>query len=233
MGSAARSANREARSAIQAIVFDFDGVLADSEPLHLRAYQEVLQPLGLTLTRDEYYNNYLGFDDEGVFTRIAQAHGVAASDEQVAALIEEKTRIFDDMMAAGEMLYPAATACVRRMAERYPLGIASGALRHEIEAILRAGQLDRHFRFIVASGETPEGKPAPDPYRRAAELHGVPPAGCVAIEDSRWGIESAKAAGLWCVAITNTYPPDELALADTVIASLEELTPGLIEGLQS
>jgi HAD superfamily hydrolase (TIGR01509 family) len=221
------------RSAIQAIVFDFDGVLADSEPLHLRAYQDVLQPLGLELTRDEYYANYLGYDDAGVFTQIAQAHGLTASDDQIAALIEEKTRLFDGMIAAGEMLYPAAVACVHRMSARYPLGIASGALRHEIEAILRAGRLDRHFRFIVASGETREGKPAPDPYRRAAELHGVRPASCVAIEDSRWGIESAKGAGLWCIGITNTYPRDELTRADAVIDSLEELTPGLIEGLQS
>ena len=219
--------------AIQAIVFDFDGVLADSEPLHLRSYQEVLSPLGVSVTRQEYYAEYLGYDDEGVFSRIAEQHGFRFDTRQLASLIAEKTRIFDEMMAAGEMLYPEARACVERMSATYPLGIASGALRHEIEAILRAGRLDRHFRFIVASGETPEGKPAPDPYRRAAELHRVLPAECVAIEDSRWGIESAKAAGLWCIGITNTYPREELGMADRVIESLEELTPGLIDGLQS
>jgi HAD superfamily hydrolase (TIGR01509 family) len=147
---------------------------------------------------------------------------------QIAGLIEEKTRLFDHMIAAGQMLYPAARACVDRMAALFPLGIASGALRHEIEAILRAGNLEAHFRFIVASGETPQGKPAPDPYRRAAELHGLHPSRCVAIEDSRWGIESAKSAGLWCIAITNTYRREELTMADRIIDSLDELTPELV-----
>jgi beta-phosphoglucomutase len=225
-----RTPNRGPRTAIQALVFDFDGVLADSEPLHLRSYQEVLTPMGITLTRDEYYSDYLGYDDEGVFTKIAEARGLRMDERRVYALIEEKTRVFDDMIAAGEMLYPAARACVERMAARFPLGIASGALRHEIEAILRAGRLHDHFRFIVASGETPEGKPAPDPYRRAAELHGIAPVSCLAIEDSRWGIESAKSAGLWCIGITNTYPREELTMADRVIDSLDELTPALIRG---
>ncbi len=222
--------NRSSRTAIRALVFDFDGVLADSEPLHLRSYQEVLTPIGIRITRDEYYTHYLGYDDEGVFTKIAEARGVRMEPPQVAALIAEKTRVFDDMIAAGEMLYPAARACVERMAAHFPLGIASGALRHEIEAILRGGNLARHFRFIVASGETTAGKPAPDPYRRAAELHGVPPSTCLAIEDSRWGLESAKAAGLWSIGITNTYPRAELTMADRVIDSLDELTPELIRG---
>ena len=225
------SASRQRPRAIRAIVFDFDGVLADSEPLHLRAYQEVLTPIGVTLTREEYYARYLGYDDEGVFTKIASANGLQMDPQQIAALIEQKTRVFDDMMAAGEMLYPAARACVERMASRFPLGIASGALRHEIEAILRSGKLDRHFRFIVASGETPEGKPAPDPYRRAAELHGLPPDCCLAIEDSRWGIESARAAGLWCIGITSTYGREELRLADGVIDTLDQLTPEFIESM--
>lgn len=223
------AASRGSRPAIRAIVFDFDGVLADSEPLHLRSYQEVLSPIGITLTRDEYYGRYLGYDDEGVFRKIAEVHGARFDAPQVAALIEEKTRVFDDLMAAGKMLYPAARACVARMAAHFPLGIASGALRHEIEAILRSGRLDASFRFIVASGETPEGKPAPDPYRRAAELHGLPPEQCLAIEDSRWGIESAKGAGLSCIGITTTYPREELQMADAIIDSLDEFTPAFVE----
>src|SRR5262249_3447026 len=131
------------------------------------------------------------------------------------------------------ILYPGATACVELMASRYPLGIASGALRHEIEAILQGAALDRHFRFIVASGDTPEGKPAPDPHRKPAALHGLAPAECVAIEDSRWGIESAKAAGLTCVGITTTYAREHLPGADRVVGSLDEFTPDLIDALSN
>jgi beta-phosphoglucomutase len=218
---------------IEAVVFDFDGVLADSEPLHLRAYQEVLAEAGITVGRDEYYAQYLGFDDTGAFKAISAARGLQWTEHQIAALVARKTVVFDGLIDSVDVLYPRAAECVARMAEALPLGIASGALRHEIEAVLRRTGLHGHFRFIVASGETPFSKPSPDPYQRAAELHGRPAGACVAIEDSRWGIESAKRAGLSCVAITHTYPAEELAAADAVIGSLDEFTPDLLASLPS
>jgi beta-phosphoglucomutase len=217
---------------ISAIVFDFDGVLVDSEPLHLRAYQEVLEPLGASLPREEYYARYLGYDDDGVFRAMAAARNWALDDQGVRELIVEKTRVFDAMLTSREVFYPGAADCISRLAAMYPLGIASGALKHEIEMMLGGQGLERYFRFIVASGDTPAGKPAPDPYRMAAELHGLPAASCLAIEDSRWGIESAKRAGLWCIGITNTYPVSELLEADAIITSLDELTPELIGTLK-
>ncbi|MGH9374202.1 MAG: HAD family hydrolase [Vicinamibacterales bacterium] len=212
-------------------MFDFDGVLANSEPLHLRAYQAVLSELGIDLDRNEYYARYLGFDDVGAFKAVGTDHRQNWTDEQVAALVAGKTRIFDAMIVSADALYPTAAACVERLAARFPLGIASGALRHEIEAVLRSSGLDRHIRFIVASGDTLCSKPAPDPYRRAAELHGLSPRRCIAIEDSRWGIESARAAGLRCVGITHTYPAAELGMADAVIESLDDFTVEMIESL--
>ena len=147
---------------LRAIVFDFDGVLANSEPLHLRAYQEVLGDLGIFVERDEYYAQYRGFDDIGAFKAIAAARSQRWTDDEVRTLVERKTVVFDEMLTSAEVLYPNAVACVERLAARLPLGIASGALRHEIEAVLRASGLDRHIRFIVASGDTPSSKPAPD-----------------------------------------------------------------------
>ena len=216
---------------ITAVVFDFDGVLANSEPLHLRAYQQVLEEAGVAIERDEYYQRYLGFDDVGAFRAIGEAHGQNWSTRQIAALVERKTIVFDEILESEDVMFPEARGCIERLAARFPLGIASGALRHEIVAILRGASLDRHFRFIVAAGDTPASKPAPDPYRRAAELHGVAPGACVAIEDSRWGIESAKAAGLRCVGITTSYPAHELAAADAVIPSLDGFTVEMIDGL--
>jgi beta-phosphoglucomutase len=216
---------------ITAVVFDFDGVLADSEPLHLRAYQSVLGEVGITLERDEYYERYLGFDDVGALEAIGRARGQAWDVPQVRQLVARKTAVFDEMLESCDALYPQAAGCIDRLGRQFPLGIASGALRHEIVAILRRAGLERRFAFIVAAGETPASKPAPDPYRRAAELHGRAPDECVAIEDSRWGIESARMAGLRCVGITTSYPASELASADTVIASLDEFTPELIARL--
>lgn len=216
---------------IRAVVFDFDGVLADSEPLHLAAYQDVFGDLGVELTRDDYYAHYLGYDDDGVFRRMAAVQGWDLGDDQVAALIARKSAAFDEITGRTEVLYPGARECVLRLADAYPLGIASGALTREIQGILRrAGLLDR-FKFIVGAGDTPESKPAPDPYLRAAELHRVAPAACVALEDSRWGIVSARAAGLKCVGITHTYDASQLTEADHVIGSLNEFTPELISRL--
>lgn len=216
---------------IEAIVFDFDGVLADSEPAHLSALGEVLAGIGVTITPADYYARYLGLDDQGVFRLVAEEHGIRLDAPRIASLIERKGVIFDRLIAGGNVLFPEAKACVERLAPHYPLGIASGALRHEIEGILAGAGLARFFDFIVASGETPRSKPHPDPYQRAAELHGRPPGVCLAIEDSRWGIESARAAGLKCLGITTSYPAKGLPGADGIIRSLHELTPGLVASI--
>jgi beta-phosphoglucomutase len=218
-------------AAIGAVVFDFDGVLANSEPLHLQSYQAALGEIGFTLERDEYYQQLLGFDDAAVFRTLSERRGLGWNAQEISGMIARKTVIFDEIVASTDVLFPAAVACVERLAAALPLGIASGALRHEIEAILRRSGLDRHFRFIVAAGETARGKPAPDPYRRAARLHERPPEQCVAIEDSRWGIESAKDAGLLCVGITTSYTARDLPGADAIIGSLDEFTVDLLTRL--
>ena len=217
--------------AVRAIVFDFDGVLANSEPLHFRALQELLASLGVTLTEPDYYSTYVGYDDVGVFQIIAAREGWALDARQVARLVERKSEIFQDLTASADVLFPSAIPCIERLAPVFPLGIASGALRHEILTILRHHRLEDRFAFVVASGDTPLGKPAPDPYVRAAALHGQPASACLAIEDSRWGIESARAAGLFCVGVTTTYPATELCNADRVVDSLDAVDPDWVRRL--
>ena len=173
----------------------------------------------------------LGFDDAAVFRTLSERRGLGWNAQEISGMIARKTGIFDEIVASTDVLFPEAVACVERLAAALPLGIASGALRHEIEAILRRSGLDQHFRFIVAAGETARGKPAPDPYRRAARLHERPPEQCVAIEDSRWGIESAKDAGLHCVGITTSYTARDLPGADAIIGSLDEFTVDLLTRL--
>jgi beta-phosphoglucomutase len=218
--------------AIQAVVFDFDGVLADSEPLHLKAYQALLEPQGIHLDERTYCERYLGYDDEGALQRMAEDNGLILGDEEIEMLIVEKGRVFESLVGSRDVMYPGAAECVRGLAAAFPVGIASGALRADIDLILRGAGLQDRFRFIVAAGDTDRTKPAPDPYLRAAELHGVPPAACVAIEDSHWGLESARAAGLRTIAITHTYPRQTLTgAADAVIDSLAELTRDFVARL--
>jgi beta-phosphoglucomutase len=222
--------------ALQAIVFDFDGVIANSEPLHLRAYQQVLAEEGLTLTSHEYFSSYLGYDDVGAFTALARDRGVAMSDGQIASLIERKGRCLRDMLRAGDVLFPGAADFIRGAAAAVPIAIASGALRHEIEEILDATQLRSHFLAIVASGDTPQSKPSPAPYALAFELlqrkdPGLTTSRCVAIEDSQWGLESARGAGLRCVGVSNSYPASKLTSAELVVEGLHTLTLPMLDRL--
>jgi HAD superfamily hydrolase (TIGR01509 family) len=221
---------------LQAIVFDFDGVIADSEPLHLRAFQRAFADHGLTLTAKDYYSRYLGFDDVGVFANVARDCAAVLSDEQIKALVAQKGEYLQEMLRAGEVLFPGAAEFVRQAAAAVPIAIASGAQRHEIEEILDVTGLRSCFAAIVAAGETAQGKPAPDPYARAFELlqqanGALAVQRCVAIEDSRWGLDSARGAGLRCVGVTNSYPASELPGAEMIVDGLRALTIPMLEEL--
>jgi HAD superfamily hydrolase (TIGR01509 family) len=222
--------------ALQAIVFDFDGVIANSEPLHLRAFQRALADHGVPLTAEDYYSAYLGYDDVGVFTTVAHDRGRPLTAPQVHALVARKGEYVQELLRAGEVLFPGAGAFIRQAAAAVPVAIASGAQRHEIEHILEATGLRRLFAVIVAAGETAQGKPFPDPYARAFELldeagGGLAKNRCVAIEDSRWGLQSAQAAGLRCVGVTTSYPASELPGAELVVGGLSDLTVSMLESL--
>jgi beta-phosphoglucomutase len=224
-------------SALQAIVFDFDGVIADSEPLHLKAFQQALAEEGVVLERDEYFSRYLGYDDVGAFAALARDRGLAWTDRHITALVARKGTRLQATLEAGEVLFPGAAAFVRAAAAEVPIAIASGALRHEIVQIVEAAGLGDLFAAIVASGDTPESKPSPAPYLLAFEQlqqvsgRTLDRQRCVAIEDSVWGLESARGAGLRCVGVTTSYPATELSAAELVADGLNALTIPMLEQL--
>jgi HAD superfamily hydrolase (TIGR01509 family) len=166
----------------------------------------------------------------GAFQAIGRDRGIPMSERQVAALVASKGVKLQQMMQSGSVLFPGAAEFIRDAAGAVPIAIASGALRHEIDEILHAAGLADAFLTVVASGDTPESKPSPAPYRlafeRLREITGRPleERRCVAIEDSRWGLESARGAGLRCVGVTNSYPAAELPGAELVVDGLKELT---------
>jgi len=216
--------------ALRAIVFDFDGVIANSEPLHLRAFRDVLARAGVDLTHEDYYTRYLGFDDFGVFQAINTDRGKGWAEHEVADLVADKALRLAEVERDVSVLFPGAAEAIQRAAAVMPIAIASGALGPEIRRVLNRTGLTRHFAAIVSAEDTPLSKPAPDPYVLAVSLlrtrvGGAPlqPSECIAIEDSRWGLESARAAGLRTVGVTNSYEAGELALADLVIGSLADL----------
>lgn len=216
---------------LRAVIFDFDGVIVDTEPMHLKAAQQVLADAGIALDAHDYYQRYLGFDDAGMFRAIAADRGVTLDGRAVADLVRLKSQVLVSRIDDGVVVFAGARECVRRCAAEVPLAIASGALGHEIDIILRRIGLRDAFQVIVGAEDAQRSKPAPDPYVRAVEsLRGVvgPDAlaanECVAIEDSHWGLESARAAGVRCVAVAHTYPVESLRGADFVARTLGEIT---------
>lgn len=224
---------------LSAVVFDFDGVIADSEPLHFEGFRRVLARQGVTLVKSEYYAKYLGYDDAGAFRAVLADHGHRVDDGLVADLVATKLALFPEMVAGQPVIYDGAADCIARLGASVPLAIASGAMLDDIEVVLRGTGLRERFRTVVAAEHTPRSKPHPDPYRRAVEIlreQGVlaadtPDRHVVAIEDSVWGLQSARDAGLRTVAVTTSYRAEDLGMADLVVASLDAVTVDALDAL--
>jgi beta-phosphoglucomutase len=214
---------------LKAIVFDFDGVIANSEPLHFQGFRDVLAEEGVTLAEADYYARYLGYDDVGVFRAIGVEYGVGWTPTEILDFVARKAVRLEALERDVSILFPGAADAVRRAAAAVPLAIASGALGAEIRRVLDRENLTRYFPTIVSAEDTPVSKPAPDPYLRVlAQLADVlgerlSPETCVAIEDSHWGLQSARAAGLKTVGVAHTYDAAALADADLVIEGLDAL----------
>ena len=214
---------------LRAIVFDFDGVIANSEPLHFLAFRDVLSAHGFPLTEADYYARYLGFDDVGVFQAVGAERHAGWTPADIRALVADKAVQLEALEHGTSILFPGAADAIRRAASLVPIAIASGARGDEIRRVLHREQLAGYFAAIVSAEDTAVSKPAPDPYVRALALlapvtgSDLKGAECVAIEDSVWGLESARAAGLKTVGVTSTYDASALTGADLVIRGLDDL----------
>jgi beta-phosphoglucomutase len=227
---------------LAAIIFDFNGIIADDEPLHLEMFQKVLAEQGIPLFREEYYRSFLGMDDRDCFKAVLAARKRPADDDLVDQLIAKKADYYARAIQERLIIFPGVKELIVAAAATYPLAIASGALRHEIEGILNAIGLRPAFLAIVSAEDVRHGKPAPDCFITAlARLNqsrsgrqGAAPiaaAACLVIEDSPWGVTAAHAAGMKCLAVTNSYPAESLKEADHVISTLEGLPLVALKGL--
>ncbi len=222
---------REA-SSLQAVIFDFDGVLVDSEPLHYHAFQNVLRPRGIEFSYDEYLNRYIGFDDRDAFREAYRVSGIDLSGDLLKELIESKSASFENIVRRKVTVFPGAKELVREIAaEGVPLAIASGALKKEIDLILEKVSLISFFSVIVSADQVSKSKPDPETYvvalralEQKLDIGHLEPAFCVAIEDTPAGIKSARDAGLKVIAVAHSYEPGELVEADCVVKNLGEVS---------
>jgi len=212
---------------IQGIVFDFDGVIVDTEPLHYRAFLAVLEPLGVRFDYETYVRRYIGFDDRDGVRAMAEEYGLELDDRELVGLIDAKTEAFERIVGEGVRAFAGVVELVEESAARMPIAICSGAVRSDIEAILPAiggGGLADRFGAIVTADDVTQSKPDPQSYRLATERLGLPPAACLAIEDTPPGLASARGAGLRTLGVANSYPLTTLNDADRAVESLEGVT---------
>lgn len=221
---------------LQAIVLDFDGVVADTEPLHYEAYRQIFAPFGITVTAEEYADHYIGLADRKAFTEAGRVHGLDVTARLIDDLVARKAEVVRHILADARPVYPGVAELLRSWAAVVPLAIASGALRGEIESVLGAAGIADTVGIIVSANDVKRSKPAPDPYLKALDLlalhiPGLEPSRTVAVEDSRFGIQSAREAGLRTVAVTTSFPRSELAGAHLVVDRLASLTLDALDAL--
>jgi HAD superfamily hydrolase (TIGR01509 family) len=225
---------------MRAVIFDMDGVICDSEPLHLRAFQSVLQEEGIQLLDNDYYEKYLAFDDRGCFSGVFAEHGRTIDPQKMKNLLARKARYFDVDMKEKLMIYPGAESFVKKCADRFPIALASGARRLEVEFVLRKAKLRGLFAAIVSADDVKKGKPDPETFQRALSImndvrlqgtEAILPSQCLVIEDSKHGIAAAHAAGMKCAAVTTSYKAPELSQANSIIESLVGLELEKLEKL--
>lgn len=216
---------------LRAVIFDFNGIIVDDEPIHFELFQRVLGEEGIRLTEEDYYARYLGFDDRGAFEASFLDNNQPLNDAKLRELIERKAGYYQDAIRNHVAIFPGVKTLASALSETLPLAVASGALRHEIETILQTAGLLKHFKAIVSAEDVEHGKPEPEIFLKAlaalnAQHIGEPyeAADCVVIEDSREGIKGARRAGMKCLAVTNSHPAELLTEANAVVDSLEEVT---------
>lgn len=219
-----------------AIIFDFNGVIVDDEPLHKELFCRVLAEEGIVLTDDEYHKSYPGYADRGAFQKALRENAQeakAGSDDYLRELIDRKAEYYLTAVSEQSLLFPGIVDLVREAAKRYPLAIASGALRSEIELILQRGEIRDCFRVIIAAEDVSVGKPDPESYQSAlaglnrtmTDQRQIEPSECLVIEDSLAGIEAAVRAGMRVLAVTSSFRAEELTAADLVVPDLRGFRP--------
>lgn len=226
---------------LRAIIFDFNGVIADDETPHLLTFQQALREEGMTLTKEDYYGIYLGMDERNCLAALILKFKGARDPACERRVHDRKVALFRAYTAAHKPeLFPGVTDFVLRTRERYLVAVASGGKRDQIAEALRGTPIEGAFRLIVAAEDTTIGKPDPEIYRvtldklNALAPKPAPPlkaSDCLVIEDSLAGIQSAKAAGMKVIGVATTYPAAALADADAVYSSVGAVSLEQVEQL--
>ena len=224
---------------LKAVIFDFDGVITDSEMLHLKAFNEALISYSINITEEDYYSEYLGLTDRDLLKTLNERGILKAEASEHAKILKQKKKIFAKLAKCESQIIDGVREFLQMLAvNKIPMAICSGALLGEIELILNQTDLRKYFETIVSAQDVAKGKPDPQGFvltlKKLQEKNPeILPQDCVVIEDSRWGLEAAKAAGMKTIAVTNSYDEKELSAADKITDNLAKLTISELEKISS
>jgi HAD superfamily hydrolase (TIGR01509 family) len=217
---------------LRALILDFDGIIVDSEPVILKLTQQMASKEGWPITEEEYYRDYLAYDDRHIIEHLYMSHGKSVDARRISELVEWKARAYEKIIRDGLPVLPGAVEFIRNAHARYPLAIASGSMRSEIEHLLVKLQIREAFQVLAAADDCSRSKPNPEVYCKALaglaslpefRAHPLQSSECLAIEDAPGGIKAAHAAGLKCLALPHSRPHEDLHEADWVFSSFAEV----------
>jgi beta-phosphoglucomutase len=216
---------------LRAVIFDFDGVITDSEILHFRSFNRVLARFDAEIIMKDYYKTYLGLTDADCFNMLIREGHLKTGTQKIEELVKQKNQIFEELAKTEGRIIEGVQGFLKMLRQNnIPMAICSGALLAEIELILEEARLRHFFETIVSAEQVRKGKPSPDGFlltlRKLNKGRQIPITGaqCVVIEDSHWGLTAAKAAGMHTVAVTNSYDAEQLSMAEKIVARLSELS---------
>ncbi len=213
---------------LEAILWDLDGVIADTGDYHYRAWGDIFKEKGATFTREDFMRHFGQRHD----TIIKFALGDDIPPEEFEAITERKQREYRRIVAGNIKPLPGAIELIKSLnAHHIKTAIASSAPLENIEIIIRGLGIEECFQAVACGTEVSEGKPSPQIFLLAAKKLGVEPGNCVVIEDAIAGVAAAKEAGMKCIAVTNSHPISSLKKADLIVASLERVTVYILSGL--
>ncbi|MHC4575180.1 MAG: HAD family hydrolase [Planctomycetota bacterium] len=223
---------------LRAVIFDFDGVITDSEILHLRAFNQMLARFGIEITTKDYYRDYLGLTDLDLINLLAEKGLLKVEADRIEELAREKKEIFEGLASTEGNIIEGVRDFLGMLRDNgTPMAICSGALQAEIELILENAGLRHFFEVIVSAEQVKKGKPDPEGFKLSLQRlnersqNPIEANECIVIEDSHWGLEAAKAAGMHTVAITNSYEAEQLGTAEKIVGNLRELSMDELQGL--
>lgn len=215
---------------LKAVILDFDGVIADTEALHLEAFNEVLAQFNIEVSDDDYYEKYLGYSDVDFFNALNDDYKLEWDDSEIEDFVEQKGDVFEGYLESGASIIKGVPDFIEMLCKNnIPLAICSGATMRDIQGALTGTDLLSKFKVVVTADDVLQGKPDPQGYmmarKRLIEAVGyhIDAQECIAVEDSEWGLEAARAASMHTLGVTNSYPVPALGIADKVVDRLGDI----------